>query len=803
VRADIAIRDRIAQAACPGSGALAADARCAKGVTIMPRYSIFLVLFVTACTPREHEFTSDPLLTVGHGAFIAADGKQITPDLSFIERAQRYYIEALLEQARERETLAFDKARALINREVKDRILADATYIDWLIGAVEPPNAANLTAINNAFRWQYLDVLSKRDWTADQRAWWGLGKDIADKLRKHGVKVQRSIAVGGPEYIRSCAAAGVPIPPPVFSAGWNNRGAIVNPFLSPSMTAEVMHYSSSSPEGACIALPRYPAGSDRASLFGLICIGKQSRNACFWDNPRGVSFQKNVPVPIDEFVGGVDLVANAQGVCSDCHAGENPYVIHPDNPPFAGITPAIMPVGWHRPLVDASWPQNPGPTSVLDAESSTRRCDSCHRVGSAGRFPDASSLLPGWCGTVFGTAIGGGSTNTMPPAGLGPQSDYANHIQAIKNLCDRKVTPGQVVPSGGLADDPGFVSPPLVFDPIYACGTKVAVRSGIYDAKIMLTVNGNPAGSKIAKNPNFEEFTVAALQVGDSVAATQEFAGATSAPSATVTVRDHKVDYPDGLPAPSLDPELIYECARVVAIRNVPSATITLFTNGAFPSSGIASTDWSAIFGGKTPFAVNDTFTAEQSLCADSSPRSTAVVKAIVQPSSIPAPTFNPPMIYSGQQLTTLETLVHGARVDVRESTAGALGSVETPVSWFPNFDVATPLGRPLNLSDQLIAMQGLCTKGPDSPVPPAVRCEALPPPRIAQPWVGATYVVVLESVPGARVHIYDASAAEIGDGSGTVIPLSRAVVAGDQLTAVQQIGECTSRNGYRVTVPK
>lgn len=772
-----------------------------------PRYAIALtvalVLVLAACRPREEDaFKSDPLVTIGHGAFIAPDGKQITPDLSFVTRAQGYYIRTLRERARDRATLSLDEARRIIDQEVKDQVLADAIYIDWLIEVLEPPRAATLTQINGALRWQYLDVLSKREWSPDQRAWGGVGKHIAGKLAGRGIKVRKSIAVAGPEYVRACAAAGVPIPPPVFTAGWANRGAIVNPFLSPSMTAEVMHFQSSNPEGACLALPRYPAGSDRAQLFGLICIGKQSRNACFWDNPRGTFFQKNVPVAIDQFVGGIDLVANNQGECSDCHAGENPYVIHPDNPPFAGITSQIMPIGWHRPLVDPSWAQNPGPTSVLDAESSTRRCDACHRVGSAGRFPDASSnVLGGWCSTVFGGAVGGGAT--MPPAGLGPKSDYANHIKAIQNLCARTVTEPEIVPSGGLNDNLGFVSPPVVFDPIYACGMRVAVRSGIYGAKITLSVNGAPVGSKVATNPNHEEFTVAALNVGDTVSATQEFASVTSAPSATVTVRDHKVDYPGGLPEPSIDPELIYECANVVAIRNVPSATIKLFTNGAFPTSGIASTDWTAMFGGKTPFAINDAFTAEQSLCADTSPRSTKLVKAIAQPATIPAPTFNPPLIYAGQQLTTLETLVHGALAEVREATAGSLGKVQTPVSWFPNFDLATPLGRPVNTSDQLTASQALCTKGPDSTIPPAVRCQALPPPRIAQPWVGATYVVVLESVPGARVRIYDASATEIGDGSGTFIVLSRAIVAGDQLTAVQQIGECTSRTGYQVTVPK
>ncbi len=772
----------------------------------MSRHTILLglVLLVAACAPRGPDaFKELPLLTVGHGAFIAPDGKQVTPDLVFVQRAQGYYIEALRTLARDRSAIAFSEARASIDAAVKDRVLADATYLDWLVDVVEPDNAATLRAINNALRWRYMNDLSKREWSQDQRDWKGLGNDIADKLRSRGIKVQASIAVGGGEYIRACAAAGVPVPPPVFTGGWVNRGVLNDPFLAQDLSAEVMFFKSTSPEGACIALPRYPQGSDRAKVFGLICIGKQSRNACFWDNPNGKAFQKNVPVAIEEFVGGVDLVANAQGVCSDCHAGENPYVVHPDKPPFVGITSDLMPIGWHRPLVDASWPQNPGPTNALDAEASTRRCDSCHRAGGAGRFPDGSSQLPGWCGTVFGSAVSGGVTNTMPPAGSGPQSDYANHIKAIGNLCKRTVEPGKVVPTTGLVDNPGFISPPYLFDPIYACGTKVGVRSGIYDAKITVTVNGSPVGSKVVKNPNLEEIAVPPLIVGDVIVATQDVAGVPSGPSASVKVRDHKVDYPGGLPTPAIDPELIHQCANLVAIRNVPSATVTLLTNGAFPSNAVASTDWTALFGGKTPFAIGDAFTAEQTLCADTSPRSTKLVAAGAQPATMPAPTFNPPMIYSGQQLTTLETLVHGSLAEVRELTAGSLGKVQTPVSWLPNFDVATPLGRPLNLSDQLRAQQTLCTKGPDSPVPPTVRCESMPPPRISQPWSGATYVVVLESVPGARVHIFDASSTEIGDGSGTFIVLSRAVVPGDQLTALQQIGECRSRGGYQVNVPK
>ena len=102
---------------------------------------------------------------------------------------------------------------------------------------------------------------------------------------------------------------------------------------------------------------------------------------------------------------------NGQGTCSDCHAGENPYIVHPEKAPFIGLSNSIASTGWHQPLVDASWPQNPGPTNLLDAVTSTRTCDGCHTSGSAGRFPELSTELRGYCSAVLSSAV----RETMPP----------------------------------------------------------------------------------------------------------------------------------------------------------------------------------------------------------------------------------------------------------------------------------------------------------------------------------------------------------------------------------------------------
>ena len=102
---------------------------------------------------------------------------------------------------------------------------------------------------------------------------------------------------------------------------------------------------------------------------------------------------------------------------------------------------------------------------------------------------------------------------------------------------------------------------------------------------------------------------------------------------------------------------------------------------------------------------------------------------------------------------------------------------------------------------DQLISEQLLCEISPtlktDTPAP----CSELPAPRIRHPLVDDTHVVLTESVPGARIRVYDASGVELGDGSGTVIALSRAVNGTDNLTIAQSVGKCTSELGFQVNV--
>ena len=774
--------------------------------------SLALVSAYSQQPPANRQLTDDPILAIGHGAIVGADGKEVELNAKFIDMVQEHYIKKLLQENEGRNRRlqiavdSIDDSRRAIADEVNDQTLANALFLDWLIEKMQSDNTAQMTIANNALRWHYVGQIQKHPVLPKENVWAkGLPLDVAKRLeRRLGTKILALTNAAGEAYCRECEEAGVPIPEYMFGDEWRYVGEVEDEFLSANWKAELWIHESQSPPGVCLALPRFPPGSDKARLFGVICLGTQTSKACFFDNPVGKFFQRGV-IDFKEFVGGTDLVANGQGVCSDCHAGENPYVVHPEKPAFASVLGQLRPMAWHDPLVDSSWPQNPGPTNQLDAVPSPGRCDSCHRVGSAGRFPEVSNQLPGYCAVVLGTAAGVSSKRTMPmPISSADRNLFLDHIASLMASCESPPSGGGVDVEVDYPEDPTVLSPPLVVDPIYACATTVGVRGAVLDAKVTLAINGTDVDVIApARNTHLIECKgLADLKVGDSVTASQEKDGLVAI-SAAVTVRDHTVDYPNGLPVPSVDPTLIYECARIISIRHVPGAKVTILTNGGNAVTRVGgSTGWTIFGPGKQPFDVGDDFTAEISLCGDPSPRSPpGVAVAIAAPKKIPPATFNPPETYGGQELVTLETLTNGSRTRMAEMAAGNLGGFSTSISWYPDFDVATPLGRPLAAGDRLTATQILCDLESIGETPPAIRCEELPAPRIQHPIVGTKYVVVTQSVPGARIRVYDASGKEIGDGSGTVIVLTRALTGADVITVVQQVGECTSKMGYRVSV--
>ena len=736
---------------------------------------------------------ADPLSAVGHGGFFDAKGVEIEPDSRFIRNAQLYYLERLRASADTQAAAQFERKQARIKRIVDDEVLANSFLITWFTNQSNTSEGAAIAAKNAALRGHYL-----RTYQPDRKEKDPLGLTPAQRERLTGEgAIPLSLTTnGGKEYLEECLNAGVPTPPDWGSADWSGPNPLIKKFIVTGLAADVYTFESKSPRGICMALPRYNPDSRTIALLGVICLGADTSKACFWDN-------EDVPrsgiTPIEDFRGGAQLAGG--DICSDCHAGENPYVVHPGSAVDIG---AIQhPNSWYDPLVIASWPQNPGPTNVLDPivlAGGDGSCLSCHQYGSAGRFPEASTALPGWCNAVFRNAVGlGSATKTMPLGG--GSLDFSKHINGLDAACGDPPSEGVDVPSDGIKNDPGFLSPPIVVAPLYGCATKIVVRGTVMHSKVDVMIDGVLVNSVETLNPNETIVDVPALVPGQKVTAVQRNGMGTSAPSDPVEVRDHKVDFPMGLPAPTIDPKLIYECGRMIAVHALPGSNVTVYTNNTDPRTYVSAGEWTNLPPGKIPFDFADEFTAEYEICGDSSPRSSPPEVAVAAPPTVPAPKLEPPQTYAGQELVTMSNLLNGALSELSVAGFGQVAQFSTAVSWMPDIYVAGALGRPLQSGDVLQGMQVLCEKGPPTDLPPTTSCKELPPPRIRHPHIGDTIVIVTDSIPGANVRITTSLGEELGDGSGVLIALKRPLTTSDVLLVVQQVGECTSSQAYRVNV--
>lgn len=802
----------------------------------MQKRIIFLLLLVagvlsllTVCKKEPVRFDSmdDPIATIGHGTVLDKGGKEIKLDEPFIKKMQELYINNLqVDNLAVREGSVFDKEktariRKLVYDKVDNTILANAIFIDWLIEQRKPKEEAQFTTVNNALRWYYvLNIQENAILPNAKNEWWkGVTPEEGKDLEGGGVIVYAVVNSAMDAYCEECLEAGVPVPSTMFGPEWKNLGAFDNEFISGSRTPNLLIYISNDPEGFCLALPRYDAGSDRASLFGVICMGTRTSKVCFFDNRSGVLHRRDTVIPFrPSFIGGTDLVDNGGGTCTDCHAGENPYIVHPEKAPFVKVKDTLdevnkpyWPRTWYDPLVAGVWPQNPGPTYLLDGITEGGQCNGCHmQGGSGGRFPDISYPLNGYCTDVLTKAVRPvASGGTMPPFGQ-DIARFARQIDALQRYCGAiipfdpdfpPVIPGPIPPAS-----PAFLSPPLL-GTVYGCATRVEVRGLVLDAKASLFVEGEPIPLAIidpARSPIHVDFELPReLRVGEVIYAVQEKDGATSAPSERITVRDYRVDFPDRLPVPEIDPTTVYTCASLIAVRHLQGAIITVVTNDdestarSFTSGG----SWTAIPPAGAPFTRGMKFKVKVSMCGDESPYS-ASVTVRDGPATLPTPVFRPPNIFTGQELLDIEGFDYGATVTLRNTALPAwTGTFSWPVTSLPDYDLKTSMGRPVQGGDNILARQKLCDTESE-PTPPGSTktqgCEGLPAPRIERPIAGFSFVVVADCVPGARIMVYDDANTEIGDGSGRIVMLSRAILPGERLRVVQRLGECTGRFVYQ-----
>jgi hypothetical protein len=618
--------------------------------------------------------------------------------------------------------------------------------------------------------------------------------------------------LSGAAYVSQCRAEGVPVPDQVTnSTGWINHGVLATEFLEQSLTAEVWSWRpSSGPDGLCLALPRWN-GSNTAQLFGLICMGVVTSRTCFFDNPNGTFFPRNVATPITSFVGGAALVPNLQGVCTDCHAGENPWIIHPEAAPFANLlttrAEVLRPDRWPDPIVEGSWPMNDGPLLELGpVGAGQQRCDGCHTQANAGRFPlPSTNRTFGFCNTVlFGALNGtGGSGATMPPT-FGAPGSYAAHAAALQSFCNATLVTGVIQQGMAPPDMPSVLSPPMIVEPFYTCGGVIGVQGARAGALVTLHRNGDPMPVASATSTGtLVEFPLSALGamgMAGTWTARQHVGVNSSPPSLAATARAITADYPSGLPAPQIDPVVLYASAQAVGVLHVPGATLEIQRTRA-PSGPVSVTRAT----GSYPFTValaDATFLSQDVIrvrqrCGSGTygPLSTAMTVRPAPASLNPGPVVDQNRIFAGQSLIPVVGLTEGARLELGPYTSG---------SWAIHAltaNVAVPLGRPVATTDTLAMRQrlGAATSTTVNVIPRP--CSQLPPARASAPAAGTDLLRMLDIVPGSIIRVR-AGATEIGDGSGPVIRLTRNVVSGETLVITQELPTCSAGQFFQIQVP-
>lgn len=393
-----------------------------------------------ASTSAYSQSQGEPIAFVGHGALFGSAGNEIEPTPRFIAGALRWYIASLsqnLNADQRTELAALERSLTEgLSLDEQARLVVNTRLIDWLIARAPKDVAARVRPKNNAIK-ALLRVKLAGTGASGQAAGeteYELPGALADrvtKLRKD-VAAQKGASPAlldvtvnsGEAYRLECASKGVPIPPD-FGPGseWVKRGTInkTDLFIVRGMDADVLTYTSKSPKGICVALPRYDE-KNVVQLDGVICLGLDSSKVCFFDNqtgPRGddvFKFENGSAQPFSRWAGGTALFASNGGICTDCHAGENPYIIHAEVLNKLRAESVVMPPQQYNPIVRGSdgedvWPQNVG------ASEPPATCSGCHGLpneaqSDGGRLPNLSQSLPGYCSRVLRSALGA----LMPPA---------------------------------------------------------------------------------------------------------------------------------------------------------------------------------------------------------------------------------------------------------------------------------------------------------------------------------------------------------------------------------------------------
>lgn len=434
---------------------------------------LLISLLYTSCENTPGPVTVDPALMYVQGQFVDSKQNVIILTTGYILGLQQHYISQILDGITNREAQPVNEAREIIYSSVKDSIIANGLFLDWLLERLGPYLPSHYPMMNDELRLYYVTYLQDDPILPEGDEPWakGVSETVADKLESQGVAIVRQSLSRTRNYAILCYRDGVPSPSTIFGRGWEKLGTLEETVLFKENAAgepfrsELWWWQGSGSDGSkgyCLALTRSVNGND--GHVDVICYGEQVNKACFYESDPAANHTSEVQgsqAPFSFRLGrSTDFYRLKSGPdlpsCLTCHAGENPFVVYPDDPTFIRAAEKAQSwMGGDLDLMGSDWythaagnnPPNASPNNGLVATGS-HNCTSsnCHVRGKAGRFPQITPSSPhreNYCNTVLLPAIGN-STNapnkdfsaTMPQGDLRNIASYNGQIRQLSTSCN-------------------------------------------------------------------------------------------------------------------------------------------------------------------------------------------------------------------------------------------------------------------------------------------------------------------------------------------------------------------------------
>ena len=347
-----------------------------------------------------------------------------------------------------------------------------------------------------------------------------------------------------------------------------------------------------------------------------------------------------------------------------------------------------------------------------------------------------------------------------------------------------------------VKDDPKFLSPPLLVEPLYQCATAVVVVSFAPNAKLAIEVDGSIVANVPGGFPIPNGVTVSLpnpLVAGQKVRARQKTSTAQSGWSPSVIVRDHTKDYPAGPPRPEINPAPVFKCGVRTGVSNLLTGGNVWITADAVEVGRVNGCGQPQGVNVNPPYGLGQKVRAWFELCHDPSPPSLEYVTQN-PPNPLPVLTIDP--IYEGGQQVTVRNVVNGAKVTLYRNGV----NLGTWACWGYALTVSG-LATFAN-GENFSASQTMCPGDPPStPVVGVVQpCSSLPAPQVGPVQSGDDRITLTQFVSDAIIRVY-LNGVEVGANGGPVVLLNKTVGRGDIVDVVQDLNGCKSQYALEITV--